>query len=140
MAMVLASSKSLADYLHCKKYEDTPKKNRNASGLRHFPELALVSSSPEMPLDTISTVAQPCPSGTHCFSGRVSLLRKAIPPPQAMVKTTLPTRVLISAEMENDGYAEGTWMGATQKLSDRENWYLGSSMFGAIVAEKACWD
>lgn len=50
--MVLASSKSLADYLHCKKCEATPKKNRNSAGVRHFPELALVSSSPEMPLDT----------------------------------------------------------------------------------------
>jgi hypothetical protein len=38
------------------------------------------------------------PAGTHCFSGRVSVLRKAKPPPQTMVKSTLPISVLISAQ------------------------------------------
>ena len=37
------------------------------------------------------------PAGTHCFSGRVSVVRKAKPPPQTMVKSTLPINVLISA-------------------------------------------
>ena len=44
------------------------------------------------------TMAGTLPAGTHCFSGRVSVLRKAKPPPQTMVKSTLPISVLISAQ------------------------------------------
>lgn len=37
------------------------------------------------------------PAGTHCFSGRDSVVRNAKPPPQRTVKMMLPTKVLILA-------------------------------------------
>lgn len=36
----------------------------------------------------------PKPAGTHCFSGRVSVVKKAKPPPQAAVNTMLAIKVM----------------------------------------------
>ena len=73
------------------------------------------------------------PAGTHCFSGRVSVVRKAKPPPQTMVKSTLPISVLISAQRGRMGRRIRDPFDDSQVLGLARSWAPATRRFGKHV-------